>query len=549
MAESPSHGAGLLTLQEATSTLPLFDLPEFAGRMSQLLHNAGVPVAAERSVRFVEVLHLLPPVDRTSLYWAARLVFVTGRDQVATFDALFEMLFAGLVDPSGPRGDRNNPPLDAAEPGSRRRPPVPSAQPTSPTSAPPAPQGSGRSGRPRDSERQAEAIPTVASRDELLASKDFGAMDDEEVAAVQRLLAALIVATPLRRLRRKQPRRDGRHVDLRRTLRLCHRTGGDAAVLARSRHTMRRRPLILLCDISGSMEPYTRAYLHFFHRAAATGVKAEAFVFATQLTRLTMVLRTASAEAALQAAGARRPDWSGGTRIGQSLAEFNNRFGRRGMARGAVVVIFSDGWERDDPGAVGREMARLSRLAHRVVWVNPRKAGPHFSPQAAGMAAALPYCDAFVSGHSVAALAEVIEAIADAAGSHPRADQTAAEKGTDSASADKFREVRAMKDVLDDIDRWIAAGHRVAVARVVGLEGSGPRDPGATMAVNDHGEVAGSVSGGCVEGAVVSEAMEILAGDGQPRLVTFGYSDDQAFAVGLTCGGTIHVFIEPLDRW
>jgi xanthine dehydrogenase accessory factor len=106
-----------------------------------------------------------------------------------------------------------------------------------------------------------------------------------------------------------------------------------------------------------------------------------------------------------------------------------------------------------------------------------------------------------------------------------------------------------VKDVLDDIDRWRAAGHRVALARVVGLDGSGPRDPGAAMVVSDHGEVAGSVSGGCVEGVVVAEALEILAGDGQPRLVTFGYSDDQAFAVGLTCGGTIHVFIEPLDRW
>jgi xanthine dehydrogenase accessory factor len=107
----------------------------------------------------------------------------------------------------------------------------------------------------------------------------------------------------------------------------------------------------------------------------------------------------------------------------------------------------------------------------------------------------------------------------------------------------------ALREVLDDIDRWTAAGQRVAVARVVDLEGSGPRDPGATMAVNDRGEVAGSVSGGCVEGAVVSEALEILSGDGQPRLVTFGYSDDQAFAVGHTCGGTIRVFIEPLDRW
>jgi uncharacterized protein with von Willebrand factor type A (vWA) domain len=399
------------------ASLPLFDLPEFAGRMSQFLHRAGVPVSADRAVRFVEVLHLMPPVDRGSLYWAARLAFLTGREHVATFDSIFAMLFAGLVDPAGPRGDRSRgpTPLDQAQPATQRRPAtLPAGGPFPPPrpSAHPILEGSAQAGRRQGSDRQSEAIPTVASREEALATKDFAAMDADEAAAVQRLLAALIVATPVRRLRRQQARAGGRHVDVRRTLRLSQRTGGDPARLARTRPTERRRPLILLCDISGSMEPYTRAYLHFFHRAAASGVKAEAFVFATRLTRLTTVLRTASAEAALQAAGVRAPDWSGGTRIGASLAEFNNRFGRRGMARGAVVVIFSDGWERDQPEAVAREMDRLSRLAHRVVWVNPRKAAPGFAPHAAGMAAALPYCDSFVCGHSVAALAEVIQAIA-----------------------------------------------------------------------------------------------------------------------------------------
>jgi uncharacterized protein with von Willebrand factor type A (vWA) domain len=166
------------------------------------------------------------------------------------------------------------------------------------------------------------------------------------------------------------------------------------------------------------MEPYTRAYLRLFPRAAADA-RAEAFVFATRLTRLTPALRRSGTgsgtgsgtDEALRRAGRTASDWSGGTRIGHALAEFNNRYGRRGMARGAVVVIFSDGWEADAPASVGREMARLRRLAHRIVWVNPRKASPGYAPLTGGMAAALPHCDAFVSGHSLAALTEVIDAI------------------------------------------------------------------------------------------------------------------------------------------
>jgi uncharacterized protein with von Willebrand factor type A (vWA) domain len=181
-----------------------------------------------------------------------------------------------------------------------------------------------------------------------------------------------------------------------------------------------RRPLVLLCDISGSMEPYARAYLQFLTSAAAGrtvggrvhGSRSEAFVFATRLTRLTRALRSRDPERAIAQAAAAAPDWSSGTRIGEALRTFNDRHGRRGMARGAVVVILSDGWERGDPGLVAREMQRLARLAYRIVWVNPRVAASGFSPQAGGMAAALPYCDALVSGHSLAALEEVAEAIA-----------------------------------------------------------------------------------------------------------------------------------------
>ncbi len=167
----------------------------------------------------------------------------------------------------------------------------------------------------------------------------------------------------------------------------------------------------MLCDISGSMEPYARAYLQFLTCAAGSGPNAEAFVFATRLTRLTRALASRNPERAIQRAAAAAPDWSSGTRIGDALKEFNDRHGRRGMARGAVIVILSDGWERGDPMLVGREMERLARLAHRIVWVNPRVSAGAFSVQAGGMVAALPHCDALVSGHSFEALGEVAEAI------------------------------------------------------------------------------------------------------------------------------------------
>jgi uncharacterized protein with von Willebrand factor type A (vWA) domain len=173
---------------------------------------------------------------------------------------------------------------------------------------------------------------------------------------------------------------------------------------------------VMLCDISGSMEPYARAYLQFLTCAAGSGRTgsegSEAFAFATRLTRLTRALRSRNPERAIQRAAAVAPDWASGTRIGDALKTFNDRHGRRGMARGAVIVVLSDGWERGDPELVGREMQRLARLAYRVVWVNPRAAAPGFEPRAGGMAAALPHCDAFVSGHNLRALDEVIDAIA-----------------------------------------------------------------------------------------------------------------------------------------
>jgi uncharacterized protein with von Willebrand factor type A (vWA) domain len=171
---------------------------------------------------------------------------------------------------------------------------------------------------------------------------------------------------------------------------------------------------VLLCDVSGSMEPYTRVFLALLHGSVA-GARAEAFVFATRLTRLTRPLARRDPDLALRRAAEAAPDWAGGTRLAYALRTFLDSFGRRGLARGAVVLVLSDGWAHDEPADVAAQMARLRRLAHRIVWVNPRKAAPGFAPKAGGMAAALPYCDAFVSGHNLAALDEVTAAVGGSA--------------------------------------------------------------------------------------------------------------------------------------
>jgi uncharacterized protein with von Willebrand factor type A (vWA) domain len=201
-------------------------------------------------------------------------------------------------------------------------------------------------------------------------------------------------------------------VDLRATLRRAHRTGGDPLRLARRVAREKPRRLVVLCDISGSMEPYARAMLQLLYGAAGSA-RAEVFTFATRLTRLTQALRHATPGQALARAGRTAPDWSGGTRIGVALKEFIDRYGRRGMARGAVVLVISDGWETGDAALLGREMARLSRLAYRIVWANPRTASPRYRPLVGGMAAAWPHCDAVVSAHSLAAVPDLVAALAD----------------------------------------------------------------------------------------------------------------------------------------
>ncbi len=402
--------AGSFTPVFGVETIVL-DLPPLVGAFSRRLHDGGVPITPGRAVDFARALTLVRPITRRRLYWTARGVFVSDPAHVNAFDAVFFSVFgtradSDAFDPEDVRtiasapDDRPKPDHEASPGDADGQDPRPSVSASAP-------------GEGDEDAAEVEVPLALASDEEVLGRKSFDALEPHELAQLYRLMSRLELATPLRRTRRYEKGRHGGNVDMRRTLRASLRTGGDPIRLARRHRRVVRRRLVMLCDISGSMEPYARAYLQFLTCAAGAGRNAEAFVFATRLTRLTRALASRNPERAIQRAAAAAPDWSSGTRIGDALREFNDRHGRRGMARGAVIVILSDGWERGDPTLVGREMERLARLAHRIVWVNPRVSARAFSVQSGGMVAALPYCDALVSGHSFQALGEVAEAIAE----------------------------------------------------------------------------------------------------------------------------------------
>jgi uncharacterized protein with von Willebrand factor type A (vWA) domain len=246
-----------------------------------------------------------------------------------------------------------------------------------------------------------------ASGHELLREKDFAEMTPEEFERVRRLMAAIARTRPRRQSRRRTPDAHGDRLDLRRLCRKSLRSGGEPIEQPWRGRKIVPRKLVVLCDISGSMDAYARALLFYLHAIVGSGTGVEAFAFGTRLTRLTPDLATRDPEAALARANEIAVDWGSGTRIGASLAEFNAVYGRRALSRGAVVVIVSDGWERDDPDLVAREMAKLARAAYAVVWVNPLKGNPEYQPLAGGMRAALPFVDRFLPGHNLRSLEEL----------------------------------------------------------------------------------------------------------------------------------------------
>jgi uncharacterized protein len=414
------------------------DLALTAARFGTALRAAGVPADPGRCQRFARAVTVARPATGRALYLCALATLISSQAHVEALDRVFGEMFGALGDEAArPAGQQSPGAPDAdARPGSpspadllaqaanaartHEPPPGPADEQAPDQEAPEADQGWLRAeplaeGEDEDAEPSPEdgeaPRAALASATERLAGKDFAELSPAELLMLSGLMRKLTLAVPLRRSRRPRPTGHGGRTDLRATLRHARRTGGHPLRLARRAPLMEPRRLVVLCDISGSMEPYARAMLQLLY-CAAGGAEAEVFTFATRLTRITGSLAHARPALALQQAGQAAPDWLGGTKIGESIKEFNNSYGRRGMARGAVVVIISDGWDTGDPEILGREMERLSRVAHRIVWVNPRTQSPEYRPLAGGMAAAWPYCDAVVSAHTLHALDDLTAALA-----------------------------------------------------------------------------------------------------------------------------------------
>jgi uncharacterized protein with von Willebrand factor type A (vWA) domain len=347
----------------------------------RVLREAGVEVGPGRLADAVRALGTVGLTRQDDVYFALRQTLVSRHDELDLFDRAFRAWFLRTAAFS---------PLRPSE--SVRR------------AAAPDPFGSGAEGDVAD---DAEPRELGASTYELLREKDFGAMSPEEFERMRRLLAVIARTRPRRASRRRAPDPRGDRLDLRRLVRRSLRSGGDPVEQAWRSRKLVPRKLVVLCDVSGSMDAYARALLLYLHAMVGTGRGVEAFAFGTRLTRLTNELATRDPERALARATESAVDWGSGTRIGASLAELNAVYGRRALLRGAVVVIVSDGWERDDPAVVSREMARLARAAYAVVWVNPLKGNPEYLPLAGGMRAALPFVDRFLPGHNLRSLEEL----------------------------------------------------------------------------------------------------------------------------------------------
>lgn len=395
---------------------PVVEAAALSAAFVTALRRAGLSCSPDRAARLAEALRLVPPADVEKLYWASRVVLVSTREQLPVFDAVFSAVFRSGFDPAS---QLVGPGVPAAAPSigpeTRMRPA--SADERVQQGAPgrrqplPAVATAARGVAADRSGPEREAVLAMASTDEHLHEMSFAELSPDEVLEVRRLASRLLLATPTRLSRRtRKSVHSSARLDVRATVRAARRSGSDTTRLLYARRRQQRRKLVLLCDVSGSMEPYVRIFLSLLQGAVA-GAGAEAFVFSTRLTRLTRQLAQRDPDQALAHAAAAAPDWSGGTRIAESIRRFVDDHGRRGLARGAVVVVFSDGWAQEDPEQVAAQMARLRRLAYRIIWVNPRKAAPQYQPLVGGMVAALPYCDAFVSGHSYRALAEVAAAI------------------------------------------------------------------------------------------------------------------------------------------
>jgi hypothetical protein len=373
-------------------TAPPVELADPGDRLAvgfcRLLRGAGLRVPLTGTLNFVEALGQVGLEDRGGVYWAGRATLVHRPEDLPLYDRVFAAYWQQR-DSGDIRIEGTPPPvllaLDLGDDGD---------------------------GGP-ETEPSGDVQPVRFSRAEVLTSKDFSDCSEEELAELSRLMTRLGFTTYRRRSRRQVPvKGSGARPDLRRTMRWAIRHQGEAMRRAFTEQATRPRRLVMILDVSGSMEPYARALLRFTHAAVVARAKVEVFVLGTRLTRLTRHLTSRDPDAAIRQAFPQVKDWAGGTRLGEGIQAFNNEWGVRGMARGAVVVILSDGWDRGDPGLLGSEMQRLHRITHDLIWVNPLKATPGYAPLAAGMSAALPHVDRFVEGHSFVSLEQLAAILA-----------------------------------------------------------------------------------------------------------------------------------------
>ena len=373
---------------ESVTTPPMLDAAVAFGRV---LRGAGLRVGTDRIVEFSRALEELDVTRREDVYWSGRATLLSRPEDTELYDRAFRLFWDISGNARSLALSRNR--ASVTVPEDSVAPPKKTVE---------------------ENEQGKDAVTLRYSPVEVLKSKDFALYSPEEFAELQRLLADLRLSGALRRSRRLEPAPRGRH-DPRRTLRGAMRTGGEAVKHRFRKARVQPRRVVLLCDVSGSMGPYSRALLRFLHAGVISGARLEAFSMGTRLTRVTKELMSRDPDQALRRTSEVVKDLSGGTRLGDVIKEFVDRWGQRGMARGAVVVILSDGWDQGDVSILAEQMQRIHRLAYKVIWVNPLKAAPGYRPLAGGMAAALPSVDEFLSGHNFESLEALARAIANAA--------------------------------------------------------------------------------------------------------------------------------------
>jgi uncharacterized protein with von Willebrand factor type A (vWA) domain len=366
-------------------------LPRLAA-FARLLHDAGLDAGPGRLATATRALGQVPLGDQAAFRDSLRACFVSRKDELPVFEAAFDIFWT----------PPDAHPAAGQMPGRGRPLPLPPERAQAWLQA----LGLNQSRMPRRTEEDGTPQSSSGySEKELLRQKDFEEMTWLETEQVRRLLHQAPWRIAERRTRRLRPAHGGR-VDLRRTARQSIRSSGELIRLLHRQPRLRRRPVVLLCDVSGSMERYSRLLLIFAH-AIARREDVETFVFSTRLTRITRLLRRRDIDQALHNVGRRVQDFSGGTRIGQALAEFNRRWARRVLGHGAVVIVVSDGWDRGDPAMLATELERLRRMSHRLIWLNPLLGSEGYEPVTRGMAAALPHTDDFLAAHNLEALDEL----------------------------------------------------------------------------------------------------------------------------------------------